>query len=77
MNGAYEDLQIIGFSEIDVWKKYCNQPAGARIGIDPGFYEVKDPSILFQMRYLDPESDIWAQNGVLFKSLPPLTHVSR
>ena len=60
MHGAYEDLHIIGFSEIDVCKKYmyCNQPTGARIGIDPGFYEVKDPSILFQMRYLDRESDI-------------------
>ena len=58
MNGAYEDLQIIGFSEIDVCKKYCNQPTGARIGIDPGFYEEKYPSILFQMRYLVPESVI-------------------
>ena len=45
-------------TESDVPKKYRNQPAGARIGIDPGFYEEKYPSILFQMRYLDPESDI-------------------
>ena len=58
MKGAYEDPHIIGFSEMDVCKKYCNQPAGARIGIDLGFYKVKDPSILFQMRYLDQESDI-------------------
>ena len=58
MNGAYENLHIIEFSEMDVCKKYRNQPAGARIGIDPGFYDVKDPSILFQMRYLDRESDI-------------------
>ena len=45
-------------TETGVPKKYRDQLPGARMGIDPGFYEETYPSILFQMRYLDPESDI-------------------